>query len=436
MYLPIIILHLFILSTIYSANELHRIKELPSELQSKIMHSYILSRYKPNYNENTRFTELPAGTIRYRQLNDTRNDCYVNHILLALHFWNTDFMYDLVAFEIGRFRKKPHLIFSIDTDTWADELVCVRYIKRTQPNETENFKNNFQETLLKFTGQDYRCFLPIEIYDSYPSVNFQYTKPELLVKPYFTSFIETTDPISPFSNKNAIIRRSINDGGTQAQCADYTINCSIVTNENSSYRESYTISTYISNIDSTTEQCYWDNNNNLIQIFNIKENKLEQFPILPNVNTLINPFDRFFIEALCGFAKDKKNYPHQSFWHNKKYSFFEYPVLSPAWRLCNHLHNTSFDENNKKKIQHIIQSSITIPTMGYQFLRSTSPLFPTLMCSIPYYGIRYFLPHWYVANRIFTGVLWIITNLIRYGLSLKPRYAVTSDLVLKKLKII
>ena len=142
-------------------------RTLPAELIQEIISDIALTNAIPSQ----------YAVLRDAKDEKQRQQFYVDHLLIALHFWNTDLMHDIVGFEIGRFRKRPELIFALDKDRWERDLICANYIKRTAKEEQyQAFINKFQLHMGQIKGQEYRLFLPQQ--------NFSYIHPEFLVKKY------------------------------------------------------------------------------------------------------------------------------------------------------------------------------------------------------------------------------------------------------------
>jgi hypothetical protein len=317
--------------------------------------------------------------------------------------------------EIGKYRTNPDLIFGLN---------------RYETNERgDNRNKTFLDNLKNFTKEDYEKYLPGH-------------KPEFLITTYFESG-QSKSPLDTFeandlsktnltlTHENAHLPKSATK---YHHCSDiYTHK---IYAEKSSYGESYA-----ANIDAISSYdfvpgSYYSTKKQFIVLKNNKKLALQAFPILPPQETILTVYDRFFIEALCGFVQDKKNFIHEGFWRNGKDWFISYPLIPLAWRLKRHLAKTHFDDETKDRLSAIITSSIRIPSMGYQLLRDMSPLFPTLGCGIGYYGISCLLPQWHITTCVLAGTAWLISSTLRYLASLKPpRPGETEEFYMYKIPI-
>jgi hypothetical protein len=296
---------------------------------------------------------------------------------------------------IEKYRTNPYLIFSLNKNkTNVDDSI----------NPTD---------LQAFTKADYITYLPDH-------------KPEFLITPYFKSG-QSKSPLDTFeandlskiditpTHENAHLPKSATKYHHYANIYTHKIYA-----EKSSYGESYAANIgTISSCDFGSES-YYSTRKQFIVLKNKQRLALQAFPILPPQETIRTVYDRFFIEALCGFVQDKKNFLHEGFWRNGKDWFISYPLIPLAWRLQRCLAQTDFDDKTKDRLSAIITSSIRIPSMGYQFLRDMSPLFPTIGCGVGYYGISCLLPQWHITTGILAGTAWLISNALRYLASQEP----------------
>lgn len=387
------------------------VEKLPVEMKRKIIHGIALTTEKPSQ----------YAALRNTKNTEERQQFYVKHLLIALHFWNTDLMDDIVAFEIGRFRKNPELIFSLNKDTWHEKLFSVQYIRRVAPRHTNAFVTAFITYLDQFTGQKYRLFLPQQ--------NFSYTNPEFLVKKFDRYYVSLEHFKEQVSAKKLLGTKSILHALSEelrAQCIPYIQNesgmdqCSIFKgDQHTRYGEYYALNVDKKSI-RTNSSSYWDLQSGQIcldiedAVNNSGQIKVFEFHTLPHATSVA--YDRFFIEALCGFVKDTRNYPY--LWNRffaEKQPFYKYPLLPLAPRLCNLLASTTFSDDQKKSLSCIINDSVTIPTMPYQFLRAINPfLVPFSFCTFTSLICFYLFPN--IARNFsiiggIIGCLWTRGNL-------------------------
>ena len=211
------------------------------------------------------------------------------------------------------------------------------------------------------------------------------------------------------------------------------IKCSIFkADQYTPYGEYYALGIDKKGIYDKNSYTYWDVKNSIISLSVVVTPFVVlalEFHTLPHPTS--NPYDRFFIEALCGFAKDTRNYPY--LWNRffaEKQPFYKYPLkpLAPQFNL---LKNTTFSNDQKTSLSHIIAGTITIPTMSYQFLRAMNPiLIPMSACALPSLICSYFFP---IMTRTFSviaviiGCLWFRGNLSGRKPSWKSRMYACND---------